>query len=91
MHMWVYVHVCLCMCVCVCTDINECSERVDVCTNSSEGGHCENTKGSYQCLCVRGFTGNGIPRGLKMGTESGTSCSGKRRLRRCLKTSNFLF
>ena len=63
--------------LCVCTDINECSEQVDVCTKPSAGGLCENTKGSYQCSCVRGFTGNGIQTGSKMGNEAGTSCRGK--------------
>ena len=62
----------------VCTDIDECSAPFHVCTKPSKGGHCENTKGSYQCSCVRGFTGNGIQIGSKMENGTGLSCSGKR-------------
>ena len=65
-------------------DVNECSGPFHVCTKPSKGGHCQNTKGSYQCLCVRGFTGNGIQIGTKIGDELGTSCLGKRQ--HCLKS-----
>ena len=68
----------------VCADIDECSGPFHVCTKPSAGGHCENTKGSYQCSCVRGFTGNGIQIGSKMENETGLSCSGKRQC--CPKT-----
>lgn len=43
-------------------DIDECVELEDVCTNQ---GECENTFGSYKCVCTHGYRGNG------------THCTGK--------------
>ena len=44
-------------CVTIClnflsSDINECIENPRICLN----GHCENTPGSYHCICQSGFT-----------------------------------
>ena len=35
-------------------DVNECAEQ-SPCRN---GGHCSNSRGSYQCTCVNGYTGD---------------------------------
>lgn len=35
-----------------CVDINECAENPRICLN----GRCENTPGSYHCICQPGFT-----------------------------------
>ncbi|XP_066026287.1 uncharacterized protein [Pocillopora verrucosa] len=37
-------------------DINECARGLHKC---SSGAFCNNTKGSYNCTCKHGFTGNG--------------------------------
>lgn len=34
------------------SDLNECTETPDACLN----GRCENTDGSYRCICIDGFT-----------------------------------
>ena len=38
------------------TDIDECSSSLDDC---SEYADCMDTDGSYECMCISGFTGNG--------------------------------
>ena len=38
------------------TDINECTERLDDC---SDDAICINMEGSYKCTCRDGFTGDG--------------------------------
>lgn len=43
-------------------DVDECVELEGVCTNQ---GECENTFGSYKCVCSHGYRGNG------------THCTGK--------------
>lgn len=43
-------------------DVDECVELEGVCTNQ---GQCENTFGSYKCVCSHGYRGNG------------THCTGK--------------
>ena len=66
--------VCVCVCVCVClagtyliinsliyasmhySDINECEKgNADCDPNAS----CQNTDGSYKCVCNSGFSGDG--------------------------------
>ena len=37
-------------------DVDECTERPDVCVGQ---GVCENTLGSYRCVCQPGYKGNG--------------------------------
>ena len=37
-------------------DIKECSLDLDDC---SEFATCENTEGSFQCVCLEGYQGNG--------------------------------
>ena len=39
-----------------CSDINECVCGLDKCSSDA---FCNNTKGSYNCTCKPGFTGNG--------------------------------
>ena len=46
----------LVICVFFCSDINECARGLYKC---SPDAFCNNTKGSYNCLCKHGFTGNG--------------------------------
>ena len=38
------------------TDIDECAEIDDLCT---ENATCANTAGNYNCSCDTGFVGNG--------------------------------
>ncbi|GLJ07312.1 hypothetical protein SUGI_0064130 [Cryptomeria japonica] len=53
-----------------CKDIDECSDPgLNNCYPSSEGGRCENTKGSYKCFCAKGHGD---------GTKNGTRCSTQR-------------
>ncbi|KAG5849838.1 hypothetical protein ANANG_G00075950 [Anguilla anguilla] len=40
----------------VCQDVDECKESPDVCAGQ---GVCENTLGSYKCVCELGYRGNG--------------------------------
>uniref|UniRef100_A0A3P8XCC5 EGF-like domain-containing protein n=1 Tax=Esox lucius TaxID=8010 RepID=A0A3P8XCC5_ESOLU len=40
----------------VCQDVDECKEMPEVCVGQ---GMCENTLGSYRCVCQRGYRGNG--------------------------------
>ena len=39
------------------TDIDECSEGTHTC--DTENGYCNNTEGSYLCLCNYGYSPNG--------------------------------
>ena len=39
------------------SDYDECTEDTHNC--SKEGGLCNNTKGSFNCTCKAGFTGDG--------------------------------
>ena len=41
----------------VCVDIDECSTRRHDCSANAE---CYNSAGSFECICKRGFLGNGI-------------------------------
>ena len=57
----VCVHVCVCVCVCVFKflmhpDVDECEEGTHECHGNAT---CTNTIGSYTCMCVDGFTGDG--------------------------------
>lgn len=36
----------------LCVDVDECYENPRICLN----GRCENTQGSYRCLCEAGFS-----------------------------------
>lgn len=48
---WIYRYIIIRdVCVCV-LDINECTENGKLCTN----GNCQNTEGSYHCVCHQGF------------------------------------
>lgn len=40
----------VCVCVCNAVDIDECERNVSLCN----GGICENTDGSYKCVCPPG-------------------------------------
>ena len=40
----------------VCLDVNECSAPEAFCDINAK---CKNTRGSYRCLCIPGFTGDG--------------------------------
>ena len=40
----------------VLTDINECTENLDDC---SDNANCVNLIGSFECLCLDGFRGDG--------------------------------
>ena len=40
------------------TDIDECAN--DTLNNCSPNATCTNTNGSYTCICVNGYTGNGF-------------------------------
>ncbi|KAG9347705.1 hypothetical protein JZ751_003718 [Albula glossodonta] len=40
----------------VCQDVDECTDSPDVCVGQ---GVCENTLGSYRCVCELGYRGNG--------------------------------
>ena len=42
---------------CCISDIDECSNDTDVC---SVNATCTNTVGSFECVCLPGFTGDGI-------------------------------
>ena len=44
------------------TDINECELGID---NCSPNERCTNTIGSFECMCLPGFTGDGITCGGK--------------------------
>ena len=46
----------LVICVFFCSDINECVRGLHKCSSDA---FCNNTKGSYNCTCKPGFTGNG--------------------------------
>ena len=48
------------------TDINECDAGSDDCVDDAT---CENTDGSFTCICPTGFTGDG--------RDSETGCQGK--------------
>ena len=50
---FVFIYLCIFF---FCSDINECVRRLHKC---SSGAFCNNTKGSYNCTCKHGFTGNG--------------------------------
>lgn len=41
----------------MCMDIDECSDETDDCDANAS---CENTVGSYNCICNSGYTGNGF-------------------------------
>ena len=53
-------------------DINECEAGKHHCDSNA---FCNNTKGSYNCTCKPGFTGNGV------------NCTGKIRERKALADS----
>ena len=40
----------------ICSDINECVHGLHKCSSDA---FCNDTKGSYNCICNHGFTGNG--------------------------------
>ena len=46
----------LIICVFFCSDINECVRGIYKCSSDA---FCNNTRGSYNCTCKPGFTGNG--------------------------------
>ena len=48
-------------------DINECETEKHHCDSNA---YCNNTKGSYNCTCKPGYTGNGV------------NCKGKKRKRK---------
>ena len=48
---------CVCLCVCIRADINEC-EVGDV--SCAVNGKCVDTDGSYTCVCLSGFSGDGF-------------------------------
>ena len=40
------------------SDINECTENQHDCDRA--GGQCINTQGTYLCICISGYAGNGV-------------------------------
>ena len=40
------------------TDINECEDNPSVCDDMA---NCTNSPGSFECTCIHGFTGSGLP------------------------------
>ena len=44
-------------CIYVGTDIDECTEELDLCDSNA---NCTNTVGSYTCMCNPGYSGDGI-------------------------------
>jgi len=40
------------------TDIDECA--MDKCASPANGGSCINFVGGFECVCMTGYTGNGI-------------------------------
>ena len=44
------------LCIFFCSDINECVRGLHKCSSNA---FCNDTKGSYNCTCKHGFTGNG--------------------------------
>ena len=38
-------------------DINECAAETDECVVNA---NCNNTEGSYECICSTGYHGNGL-------------------------------
>ena len=59
------------------SDRDECFERIHQCEIPSNFGRCTNTPGSYTCSCENGFQGNGVPLGVTLRNQNGTSCVGK--------------
>ena len=59
------------------SDINECSVGSHRCVSTVNGGQCTNTIGSYSCICVSGYSGNGVQVGMTVGAQTGTGCTGK--------------
>ncbi|KAH9307579.1 hypothetical protein KI387_035490, partial [Taxus chinensis] len=44
-----------------CTDVDECSHTdLNLCAKPSKGGICQNSPGSYNCSCVKGYKGDGF-------------------------------
>lgn len=43
--------------VCLAADVNECT---DASHNCHAKANCSNTKGSFHCACIPGYSGNGI-------------------------------
>ena len=39
------------------TDIDECTTGMDSCNESAD---CVNTEGSYECMCIGGYSGDGF-------------------------------
>ena len=61
----------------VCLDVNECTLGIHVCANSSSGGVCKNTPGSYLCSCEgSGYSGNGIAHNQTLSATLGSGCQG---------------
>jgi hypothetical protein len=38
-------------------DINECDDNTDNCDGNAT---CQDTEGSFECICNAGYTGNGV-------------------------------
>ncbi len=52
------------------SDVDECVEEQHVCVGR---GECENTLGSYRCVCQRGYRGNGTHCAGEWDTHTHTS------------------
>ena len=78
----------------LCLDVNECTLGIHVCANSSSGGVCKNTQGSYLCSCKgSGYSGNGIAHNQTLSATLGSGCQGMANFARQLqarKTGFFL-
>ena len=59
-----------------CLDIDECAQEMDDCHHLAI---CVNTEGSYTCICMSGYTGNGTYctgqyRGLQVQRDNNYAC-----------------
>ncbi|KAH9318606.1 hypothetical protein KI387_020375 [Taxus chinensis] len=44
-----------------CTDVDECNRPdLNLCAKPSKGGICQNSEGSYNCSCAKGYKGDGF-------------------------------
>ena len=50
---------CCCCCCCCCVDVDECKDSNGNLHNCHSLAMCNNSNGTFHCVCIGGYTGNG--------------------------------